>query len=98
MVKCKITRKKNSINYLNLIHSIRYYLQAIASRSGGFLNIDLNTKMYNSNLNGDTSSLIVTETQIINITSTINQEATVFNSVFYFFSKYLFMLIITFNS
>lgn len=54
-----------------------YYLQAIASKRGGGLSINLNTKMYNSTLNGKTSSMVKTEVQAINIQSKIIQETTV---------------------
>ena len=54
-----------------------YYLQAIASKTGGGLTISLNAKMYNSTLNGKTSSMVKTEVQKITVSSTIVQETTV---------------------
>ena len=55
-----------------------YYLHAIASLTGRKLNISLNAKMYNSNLNTNTSSMVKTEVQKITVTSTIIKETTVF--------------------
>ena len=55
-----------------------YYLQAIASKAGGNLNINLNTKMYTAYLNTNTSSMIKTEVQKITISSTIIKEETVY--------------------
>ena len=56
-----------------------YYLQAIASAFKGSFYINLNTKMYNSTLNGKVSSMVKSEEQKIDITSTIIQETTVLN-------------------
>ena len=54
-----------------------YYLQAIATTSNGFLKLNLNAKMYNSTLNGKTSAMVKTETQIVDINSVIVQQTTV---------------------
>ena len=65
-----------------------YYLQAIASAFKGSFYINLNTKLYNSTLNGKVSSMIKTEEQKIDITSTIIQETTVLKA------KYLNLILV----
>jgi hypothetical protein len=62
----------------NLVGGQMYYLKAIASLTGGKLNISLNAKMYNSSLNTNTSSMVKTEVQKITVASTIVKETTVF--------------------
>jgi hypothetical protein len=66
-----------------------YYLQAIASLTGGKLNISLNAKMYNSSLNTNTSSMVKTEVQKITVASTIIKETTVFIYKKNYFTFYL---------
>ncbi len=73
----------------NLVGGLMYYLQAIASLTGGKLNISLNAKMYNSSLNTNTSSMVKTEVQKITVASTIIKESTVFIYKKNYFTFYL---------
>ncbi len=63
-------------------------MQAIASKTSGALKIDLNAKMYDTNLNGNTSAMVKTEIQDVEISSVIVPETTVFKNSLYFFQKY----------
>ena len=62
---------------MNVIPTNRYYLTAIASIKGGSLNCDLNAKMYTTSLYGKFSAMVQTETQEIEVTSTIIPETIV---------------------
>jgi hypothetical protein len=67
-------------------------LQAIASKTSGALKIDLNAKMYNTNLNGNTSAMVKTEIQDVEISSVIVPETTVFKKFFIFLPKILYLI------
>jgi hypothetical protein len=68
-------------NGIKFIFKIRYYLQVIASTYGGSISIQVNTKMFNSTLNGPTSSMVKTEVQKMTVSSLPIPETTVF--IFY---------------
>ena len=53
----------------------RYYLEAVSSRQGGGLKLNINTKMYSTTLNGKTSKMVKTEIQEIEISSTVIPES-----------------------
>jgi hypothetical protein len=53
----------------------RYYVEVIGSRANGGLNLAVNLKMLNSNLNSKISSNIFTEVQEIILGSTVVYES-----------------------
>lgn len=62
-----------------------YFYKLVASKQGGSLTVAANAKMFNSKLNGKISSMVKTEVQEIEITSTIVKETTVIIILYLFY-------------
>ena len=71
-----------------LLKNFSYYLEAVASRNGGLLSLDINAKILNTDLTDKLSSNIQNEIQEIDINSTVSLES--FVSYIYFYFLYIF--------
>ena len=71
-----------------LLKNFSYYLEAVASKNGGLLSLDINAKILNTDLTDKLSSNIQNEIQEIDINSTVSLES--FVSYIYFYFLYIF--------
>lgn len=58
-----------------LLKNFSYYLEAVASKNGGLLSLDINAKNLNTDLIDKISSNIQNEIQDIEINSTVSLES-----------------------